>query len=551
YNADGGIDKEILNNNNATYKKANQFSYADPRGRLTSISSSLFTEALTYTAGSFDNSGYYNNSIASDSFYYPGNPLPTHKMKFRYDNLGRLLIADIDNSTYNTSDLGVNSSGSADPITYDPNGNIMTVNRHASIGSTYTYWSGTNKVRWTTGSTDQYTYDQNANITQSTPKSLNTITYDAFTQLTMSVTTAANGTISFEYDGRKERILKKVTNGSTTSTLYLRGLNEYPLTEKTNSGTSRQYVYGPTGLIACIDNGTNYYMLKDHLGSTRAVMNGSNGTGVEYHAYDAWGAVMAEVVSPDIKYKFTGQELDGQTGIYNYRARMYDQSLGRFYAMDPAGEAFAPFGYAGNNAISFIDPRGMKQGPHDPRIPGPGFSGHIYVLGVDVPIHSSQTIPSGAGGFGFSYDASYGAGEAYFAGVLGGIGIQSDGYGGYTVGSVHIQYNGESQVINQGNGGGYYQYVSVTSGDIYTINSKGEIVMTGQPTTSGYWEWVGPPQGGYVGQSAVNAIRGALDWLDDLTGNHIPGIVKDILSTGAMGGARSSSPHRWKNTSFC
>ncbi|MBI1806611.1 MAG: RHS repeat-associated core domain-containing protein, partial [Ignavibacteria bacterium] len=124
-------------------------------------------------------------------------------------------------------------------------------------------------------------------------------------------------------------------------------------------------------------------------------MNGANGTGVEYNAYDAWGAIMQSQVSPDIKYKYTSQELDGQTGIYNYRARMYDQSLGRFYATDPAGEAFAPFGYAGNNAISFVDPRGMKQGPRDPRISGPGLSGHIYVLGVDVPIHSTQTISSG------------------------------------------------------------------------------------------------------------------------------------------------------------
>ncbi len=58
YNADGGIDKEILNSNSATYKRTNQFSYNDPRGRLPVISNGLFSEALTYSTGSYDNSGY-------------------------------------------------------------------------------------------------------------------------------------------------------------------------------------------------------------------------------------------------------------------------------------------------------------------------------------------------------------------------------------------------------------------------------------------------------------------------------------------------------------
>lgn len=56
-------------------------------------------------------------------------------------------------------------------------------------------------------------------------------------------------------------------------------MNEYPLTEKIGSSTSeidRFYVYGPIGLIALKDNGTMYYVLKDHLGSVRTVLNSSN-----------------------------------------------------------------------------------------------------------------------------------------------------------------------------------------------------------------------------------------------------------------------------------
>jgi RHS repeat-associated protein len=224
----------------------------------------------------------------------------------------------------------------------------------------YIYPVNSNLLKRTSGSTDQYSYDYNGNIRNSVPLSVNGIGYDPFTLLTMSETTATNGTLYFEYDGRKERVLKKVVGSTTTSTLYLRGLNDYPLVEKTSSGTERRYIYGPTGLIACIENNVAYYMLKDHLGSTRALMNGNTGTGVEFYAYDAWGKVMQSQVATNVRYTFTGQEFESQSGLYNFRARMYDENISRFYAMDPAMEGFSPYSYAGNNPVSFVDPDGKE-----------------------------------------------------------------------------------------------------------------------------------------------------------------------------------------------
>ncbi|TAK51092.1 MAG: RHS repeat-associated core domain-containing protein [Bacteroidetes bacterium] len=144
--------------------------------------------------------------------------------------------------------------------------------------------------------------------------------------------------------------------------------------KKTSSGAERKYVYGPTGLLAVIENGSAYYLFKDHLKSTHAAMNGTTGAGVAYNAYNAWGELMASQTSPDVRYKYTGQEYacparflcgNAQTGIYNYRALMYDEELGRFYAIDPvenslwrAGVGFSPYNYAANNPVSFTDPSG-------------------------------------------------------------------------------------------------------------------------------------------------------------------------------------------------
>jgi RHS repeat-associated protein len=67
---------------------------------------------------------------------------------------------------------------------------------------------------------------------------------------------------------------------------------------------------------------------------------------------------MCSSVSADVAYKFTGQEFDGETGLWNFRARMYDDELGMFYAYDPAAQGFSPFGYANNNPIIYTDPNG-------------------------------------------------------------------------------------------------------------------------------------------------------------------------------------------------
>ena len=43
----------------------------------------------------------------------------------------------------------------------------------------------------------------------------------------------------------------------------------------------------------------------------------------------------------------------------NYRARMYDTDLKRFYSVDPLHQFATPYRYVGNNPVNFTDPTGM------------------------------------------------------------------------------------------------------------------------------------------------------------------------------------------------
>jgi RHS repeat-associated protein len=66
----------------------------------------------------------------------------------------------------------------------------------------------------------------------------------------------------------------------------------------------------------------------------------------------------------DNGYKYNGKELNEDLGLNlsDYGARWYDAALGRWWSVDPMGEAqvnFSPYTYVYNNPMIFIDPTGM------------------------------------------------------------------------------------------------------------------------------------------------------------------------------------------------
>ena len=70
-------------------------------------------------------------------------------------------------------------------------------------------------------------------------------------------------------------------------------------------------------------------------------------------------------------YKFTGKELDEETGLYYFGARYYAPRESIWLSVDPLAEKYpneSPYIYCGNNPIVYIDPDGRFKIPIHARI---------------------------------------------------------------------------------------------------------------------------------------------------------------------------------------
>jgi RHS repeat-associated protein len=92
-------------------------------------------------------------------------------------------------------------------------------------------------------------------------------------------------------------------------------------------------------------------------------MNGLEATRLVYLPYGETASDHSSG-SDVVTRKFTGQELDEETGLYNYGARYYDPALGRFLSADSIvpsladGQSFNRYSYVRDNPIVYVDPTG-------------------------------------------------------------------------------------------------------------------------------------------------------------------------------------------------
>ena len=112
------------------------------------------------------------------------------------------------------------------------------------------------------------------------------------------------------------------------------------------------------------------YFLKDHLGNTRVSFN-QKGIILQDNRYYPFCMGLGEALTyvdntaTENKYLYNGKEMQDDFGLgwYDYGARMYDPTIGRFTGVDPLADEFyelSPFNYASSSPIVNIDLWGLQ-----------------------------------------------------------------------------------------------------------------------------------------------------------------------------------------------
>ncbi len=121
-----------------------------------------------------------------------------------------------------------------------------------------------------------------------------------------------------------------------------------------------------------------YYYLYNGRGDVIGILNDDGSTANTYD-YDPFGHVTEQQEQTDNAFKYEGEYLDADTGLYYLHARYYDPSIGRFINEDTyEGQINNPlsqnvYTYVHNNPLIYIDPTG-----HDNVLTSGGGGGNDY-----------------------------------------------------------------------------------------------------------------------------------------------------------------------------
>lgn len=345
------------------------------RGWLTGIESQHFSQTLHYVDGV--GVPCYNGNISS-MIWHSGSEAGLRGYKFTYDGFSRLKDA-----IYGEGEqLSNNLNRFNEQVTgYDKNGNILGLLRYGqtntmsyglidnlnlvyngnqleSVNDNATGHVFGNGMEFKDGASKEieYEYDVNGNLTKDLNKKIADIQYNCL-NLPEKVQFEGGNSISYLYaaDGTKLRTTYKTGNATTITdycgnAIYENGVLIKVLTED--------------GYIT-VSNNQFHYFIQDHQGNNRVVV-AQNGTVEEVNDYYPFGGLLSSSLSNNVQpYKYNGKELNRDNGLdwYDYGARMYDSSLGRFMIMDPLAEKYysiSLYGFCQNNPVNIIDPDGKS-----------------------------------------------------------------------------------------------------------------------------------------------------------------------------------------------
>ena len=185
-----------------------------------------------------------------------------------------------------------------------------------------------------------------------------------YLNLPQQITFDSGDEIHYLYTAEGQKLQKRIVEqaGSTSKTEYFGG-------RIYESGQLKEIAHEEGRILATTTGFEYHYYLRDHLGNVRVEFkedaNGEATITQENHYYPFGMRFSGEVfANNDNDFRYNAKELQGDFGLdwYDYGARMYDASLGRFTTVDPWAEKYtfqSPYLYAYNNPIRYTDMLGL------------------------------------------------------------------------------------------------------------------------------------------------------------------------------------------------
>jgi RHS repeat-associated protein len=292
--------------------------------------------AVTYGAGSPDSFTYYLDGELNTATL--GNL--SHNLTYNLDKAGNRTSV-VDNNV--TSSYGRNSTNQYTSITGSSITNGSEHEISAFNGVAYAYVNDERLASATSGSTAY------------------TMTYDALGRC-VKRTLTGGPTTYYVYDGDKPVLEYDGSGASVGTNVYGKGIDE--ILKRVAIGSD--------------SNWYTYYPQQNHEGSVIELTD-TSGNVIERYRYDAFGAptFYTGTWGPrsntiyDNRFLFTGREypatyrstyITPAFNFYEYRARAYNPTLGRFMSEDPKGfdaGDYNLFRYCHNDPIDFTDPMGL------------------------------------------------------------------------------------------------------------------------------------------------------------------------------------------------
>lgn len=236
-------------------------------------------------------------------------------------------------------------------------------NAVTQVGQATNLYNQYEQATVTTGSapvTVNYAHDPRGNMTANGTL---IYAYDYENRMERVTTNGGVEVVRYDYDPAGRRSIKALTTGAKTAFAHA-GYAEIADIDAVTSTILRRYIPGD-GIdewAAYVDeqaSGAIKYVHQNRIGSVIALSDiykqiASN----DRFTYDPYGVSPSPTTG--FPFRYTGQRVDPETGLYYFRARYYDPRIGRLMQRDPIGVAggLNQYSYVLGDPLNMTDPSG-------------------------------------------------------------------------------------------------------------------------------------------------------------------------------------------------